>query len=959
MKKKLSGLLSRILLGVFLTGTFCTESKSQNRADVNLNMRHSVNGVYEFDRKKYINLHSAVTEQDWNGEEDKLEYMLNGLDVYLGRDNGGMCWYLNQSKEDPNRKGYVDPLNITQQANNAKTEFWGKTHANKHKYDERLDVMIGGQPQCHWTPVTTKPYLIYPVPGIGYEITQPDAIGEFMGRYVNEFYRKDNEPVAAGHRKPKFLEILNEPLYHLVDEGTHTPAEVFQFHNDVATSIRKFNTEVAIGGYTAAFPYFDDNNFRKWEERDKLFIDMSGNYMDYFSIHIYDFEKYWNPGNTYTGPRNFKGSRVEATMDMMEHYSQIKLGTIKPFMISEYGGRDLQMEQGGWSAYRDWIFMKSFSPLMMQFMERPDKILKAIPYVPIKAEWGRGTYPFPWRLLRQESESGGTSSAWVFTELVKFYQLWSDVKGSRVDSYVETEDVLIDAYVNGNKAYIILSNLNFSAENLKLNIKGTDSNPVQNVRIKKLFLGEANVPVLQETIHHAFDGNIQLEPEATAIIELTFETGIVINELLDEKKFYANTYYHPIVANQPMDFSLNNISKGLNGEAVLRIGVGRAHGLSLSPEVWLNGEKIQHPVNYKGDAQVEREGFFGLLEVKVPYDLLQANNTVSLKFPDNGGKVSSLGVQVFNATKKLRRPGEPQNIAPVASFKYAINKFTVNFDASESSDPDGVVVDWAWNFGDGNTGAGKTINHTYAAPGDYPVTLVVKDDEGKRDTLTSVVSIKAAMYVESIVKYVVNNANGSQGANKKDNQALAEVQIKEVGGNPVANAYVTITFSGGITETVSAYTNTSGVAYLFSTQTQRKLSVNDFEVCVNNVTNDTYAYESSSNKITCTGNNAGTTTYSAARSGRIESENLMIQEENKGFRIYPNPAYESIKIDMHQHFNEIQIFNASGILVKTIKTFTNKIIEVNVKNFKPGIYFIRGVQKDNNIVTEKVLVKPG
>ncbi len=54
-------------------------------------------------------MHASLTSGDWNGEEDKMEYLLNDLDVYLVRDNGFMGWYMNQSLEDPNRSGYVDP----------------------------------------------------------------------------------------------------------------------------------------------------------------------------------------------------------------------------------------------------------------------------------------------------------------------------------------------------------------------------------------------------------------------------------------------------------------------------------------------------------------------------------------------------------------------------------------------------------------------------------------------------------------------------------------------------------------------------------------------------------------------------------------------------------------------------------------------------------------------------------
>jgi hypothetical protein len=55
----------------------------------------------------------------------------------------------------------------------------------------------------------------------------------------------------------------------------------------------------------------------------------------------------------------------------------------------------------------------------------------------------------------------------------------------------------------------------------------------------------------------------------------------------------------------------------------------------------------------------------------------------------------------------------------------------VMFNGSGSSDPDGGALTYAWNFGDGNTGAGATPSHIYAAAGSYPVTLRVTTSCGR------------------------------------------------------------------------------------------------------------------------------------------------------------------------------------------------------------------------------------
>ena len=75
-----------------------------------------------------------------------------------------------------------------------------------------------------------------------------------------------------------------------------------------------------------------------------------------------------------------KGSNMEATMDMIEQYSMIKLGEVKPLMISEYSAQTHDYNRKPWSPYRDWLRLKSTNSMLMQFMERTDNICYAMPF---------------------------------------------------------------------------------------------------------------------------------------------------------------------------------------------------------------------------------------------------------------------------------------------------------------------------------------------------------------------------------------------------------------------------------------------------------------------------------------------------------------------------------------------------------------------------------------------------
>jgi PKD repeat protein len=71
------------------------------------------------------------------------------------------------------------------------------------------------------------------------------------------------------------------------------------------------------------------------------------------------------------------------------------------------------------------------------------------------------------------------------------------------------------------------------------------------------------------------------------------------------------------------------------------------------------------------------------------------------------------------------------NQPPSASFTASASNLTVALDGSASSDPDGNLVSYSWDFGDGTSpGTGATTSHTYAVGGTYTVTLRVTDNRG-------------------------------------------------------------------------------------------------------------------------------------------------------------------------------------------------------------------------------------
>ena len=617
-----------------------TASRAQVKALINA--KHVVGGVETFNRSKFITIHANQAENEWDGDNkvgDLRNDFLNGYDVYMGRDSGGITWNLNQMAEDPSRSGYASPSDIATRGLNSRNSYALKT--NLHSYEARNNLILVAQKYPFWTGTGQKPT------GKGWNLANATATGEYMGRYINEFHGGNGQPV------PAFVEIINEPAYDYLggaENFTNTLQEVADFHNDVALALKAQAPNVKVGGYTAAFPNFEKGDFQRWNNRDKLFMDVAGANMDFWSIHLYDFP-------SISGGQKLlrSGSNLEATFDMMEQYSQMLFSQVKPFVISEYGAQMHDYSNQQWSPYRDWLHLKAQNAQLMSFISRPDNIASAINFIIVKAEWGYSNgIPYNHRLMRKENEPTSYTGQWVYTDMVKFYQLWKNVNGTRIDTTSDDLDVQVEGYVNGDKAFIILNNLDFSNKEVNISILKMHGETLSSLNKKHLYLDGSNLPVLLEEILPTTTSTVTLNAESTMILEYTFANPVVINESKTENKYYATSYLKPIAANQVETFQIDGITKNTFGEAVVRIGVGRPHGLSLQPIVKVNGTTLTVPNNWRGDNQIQRERFFGVLEIPVPFNLLQTNNTIAVEFPDAGGHISTATVQVYNFSSDLR-----------------------------------------------------------------------------------------------------------------------------------------------------------------------------------------------------------------------------------------------------------------------------------------------------------------
>ena len=111
-----------------------------------------------------------------------------------------------------------------------------------------------------------------------------------------------------------------------------------------------------------------------------------------------------------------------------------------------------------------------------------------------------------------------------------------------------------------------------------------------------------------------------------------------------------------------------------------------------------------------------------------------------------GLRLLARGTSPTNPDWFTPRPGQP-----VASFTVQCNSQSCVFDGGGSTDPNGAIVSYSWQFGDGTTGTGAAPSHTYLTGGHYAVTLTITDQEG----LTSTTSKQADTNTGPVASFTV------------------------------------------------------------------------------------------------------------------------------------------------------------------------------------------------------------
>ncbi|WMW24734.1 LamG-like jellyroll fold domain-containing protein [Methanolobus sediminis] len=178
------------------------------------------------------------------------------------------------------------------------------------------------------------------------------------------------------------------------------------------------------------------------------------------------------------------------------------------------------------------------------------------------------------------------------------------------------------------------------------------------------------------------------------------------------------------------NIDLNNVELVLNLNGTRRDISSSQLEQILGSSSWHLGQTIVIDTDVLWNTTINGDDYVGMI-------LIQTNANAVIE------SVSLLGEEVEMDSGSGSNV-TPTQYAPVADFTYLPSNpdtvQTVTF-TDQSSDSDGTVAGWSWNFGDGGISTDQNTSHQYSSAGNYTITLTVTDDDGNTDSSSQGVTV--------------------------------------------------------------------------------------------------------------------------------------------------------------------------------------------------------------------------
>ncbi len=310
------------------------------------------------------------------------------------------------------------------------------------------------------------------------------------------------------------------------------------------------------------------------------------------------------------------------------------------------------------------------------------------------------------------------------------------------------------------------------------------------------------------------------------------------------------------------------------------------------------------------------------------------------------------------------------NYPPAARFSATPVKgripLPVTLDASTSNDPNGDVLTYSWDFGDGSVGTGKVATHTYATIGTFTAKLTVKDPAGKISSVSTTIVAK----------------DNTVPLNPCQFDAPREFPLPAVSNKNYSKVYVLGEDGPNLNNITGFSINWNGQAgTLWQLSLNTSNGVPNWYMDLRTVSTNTFT----SPEPTITFKNSGFAGLDGTYYVTTNGDNFVMVSKDRNFTIYctnattlpscatpgarkgigsvadvqvtPNPSSQNFTLNLNHmtSVKEVKVFNQTGALVLHLKKAQIKDAQVTFgQDFKAGMYMVRIVD-GNQTHTLKVV----
>jgi beta-lactamase superfamily II metal-dependent hydrolase len=210
-------------------------------------------------------------------------------------------------------------------------------------------------------------------------------------------------------------------------------------------------------------------------------------------------------------------------------------------------------------------------------------------------------------------------------------------------------------------------------------------------------------------------------------------------------------------------------------------------------------------VGHHGSSYSSTASFLAAAQPEIAIYSAGIGNTYGHPAPETIARLHDIGASIYGTdvygTIIVTTDGTTYSVhpasdePPTASFSYLpsnpIVGENVTFDASASNDPDGSIVSYQWNLGDGDNATGVIVHHSYSSSGNYTVSLTVTDDDGAIDSTDQVVHVRLqgdangdgqvdALDVTKVERIIAGLDTETTGADANQDARINAVDITKV-----------------------------------------------------------------------------------------------------------------------------------------------------------------------------------